>query len=207
MIRREHSSGNLRGTTRGAATAALLFCLWLIAGRQLLPAQNPGAAGTREFSDEQVKAALVLHFLNKTEWPSGAKPAPMPAVTVGVVGAPEFARALRVLTGGEDAPGTRLKVTVVELRDNSDASACQAIYFGHNDRTSRGILAKVIGRPLLTIGEGREFTVAGGIFGFERYQRKIRYWFSLDAMGRSNLKISSEVTRMQLKPDSNKAGE
>jgi hypothetical protein len=184
---------------------ALLSCLWLIAGRQPLPAQSAGAGGAREFSDEQIKAALVLHFLGKTEWPSGSKPVPVTAVTVGVVAAPDFARALRALTDGGGAANLRLKVTVVELRDNSDATACQAIYFGQNDRMARGILAKVIGQPLLTIGEGREFTAAGGIFGFERYQRKIRYWFSLEAMGRSNLKISSEVTRMQLKPDSKQA--
>ncbi len=192
---------------RAAATSWLsLLLLFTGVGAQAQPAG-------REFSDEQVKAALVLHFVKKTEWPASAQNGEEKALIIGVVGSPIFARQLRTLASGdggldpgvEKTTGTRVKV--VELEKGSDPSTCQAVYFGADDKATRDLLEKAAGKPILTIGEGREFTEAGGVFGFERVQRRIRYWFSPDAMGRSGLRVDVAVTRLQLKAGSPRSEE
>jgi hypothetical protein len=164
------------------------------------------------FSDAEIKAALVHRFIVKTEWPAEARPAADGALTVGVVGAPAFARALRTLTApaGKESSEDKTaepRLHVVELDEFDDVLRCQVIYFGQNDRTTRSILAKVAGQPVLTVGEGREFTEAGGVFGFERVKAKVRYWFSGDAMGRANLRVDVAITTLQLKPGNRTATE
>lgn len=174
-------------------------------------AQAAPRSGPAAFSDAEIKAALVQRFIVKTEWPADARPADG-TLTVGVVGAPAFARALRALAAptskesSEDKPAEP-RLQVVELAEGDDAQRCHVIYFGQADRATRSILAQVATQPVLTVGEGREFTEAGGVFGFERVKAKIRYWFSGDAMGRANLRVDVTITTLQLKPGNRSAAE
>jgi hypothetical protein len=166
-----------------------------------------------DYSDEQIKAALLLNFVRKTEWPKVAGELSARPITIGVLGSPKVATFLRQLASGSTAPGrgsdvsAALQIRVVELRQEDDPTTCLAVYFNQNDKQSKAILARMANTPVLTVGEGRAFTDGGGIFGFERIKRKIRYWFSRDAMGRSGLKISPDVIRLELKPEGTRGAE
>ena len=185
-----------------ALMCALTSSVWL-----------PAQVATDYYSDDQIKAALLLNFIRKTELPKGAGGEATSPLTIGVVGSSKLAAYLRKLGSTvvvqENAPDRNdlLKIRVVELREDGDLSACQAVYFGQNDKTSKSMLAKVSGSSVLTVGEGKEFTENGGLFGFERQNRKVRYWFSPEAMRRSGLRIGVEVTRLRLKSESKRGDE
>ncbi len=157
--------------------------------------------GADDYSDEEIRAALLLNFVRKTEWPKGAGEASARPLTIGVVGSPKVAEFLLKLAGGGADGSVSPSLKVVELRPGDDPATCLVVYFSQNDKESKAILARIAKTPVLTVGEGKEFTNGGGIFGFERIKRKIRYWFSRDAMGQSGLKISPEVIRLELKPE------
>lgn len=203
---------------------ALLLLVWFCALTCGLPLSAQIAAD--DYSDEEIRAALLLNFVRKTEWPKVAGEASARPLTIGVVGSPKVAASLRKLISASPAPGlpgqpagggnnqgggsdgsAKLPLKVVELRPGDDPATCLVVYFSQNDKESKALLARVAKTPVLTVGEGKEFTTGGGIFGFERIKRKIRYWFSREAMGQSGLKISPEVIRLELKQEGARGAE
>ena len=50
--------------------------------------------------------------------------------------------------------------------------------------------------PILTVGDSEEFAREGGIVGFYRQRRRIRFAVNLDAIGRTELKVSSKLLQL-----------
>ncbi|MDR0702177.1 MAG: YfiR family protein [Azoarcus sp.] len=92
---------------------------------------------------------------------------------------------------------------VVRTTPPDAATACDVVYFHDiSSEEASHLLKTFIGAPVLTIGEGRAFCTAGGMFcllpgsGGETEGGGARFAVNLDATSRSHLRISPQVLKL-----------
>ncbi|MDR2092555.1 MAG: YfiR family protein [Azoarcus sp.] len=97
-------------------------------------------------------------------------------------------------------PGRQVVVRAMPL---DAANACDVVYFHDIPSEETGHLLKTfIGTSVLTIGEGRAFCTAGGMFclladgGDEARSDGTKFAVNLDAISRSSLRIGPRVLRL-----------
>jgi len=174
-----------------------------------LAAQDPQG----KYSEEKVKAALLLHFSRYTEWPRGTRPRNQAPLVIGVVNSPKVAADLQRLigVGAESGPaageGRIPEFQVVEVSVEEETEKCQVVYFGHHDQASRVLLDQLSKKAVLTVGEGRQFTAEGGVIGFAHQRRKIGYYFSVEAMGKCGIRMAPNIIGSAIKPEEKEDGE
>jgi len=164
-------------------TPRLLTCLVLAA---LLP------AGSRaDEPEDELKAAVVLSFLRYGDW-GQALPANA-ALTVGIIGRPEFAAVLRRSVEGKSVNDHAIHV--VELKNAAERS-CQVVYFSA-DKTldTKAALQIPALAHVLTIGETRDFLDWGGAVNLFVLDGHMAFEVSLEALERCSVSISSRLLR------------
>ena len=139
--------------------------------------------------DVAVKAAFLYNFAKFVDWP--ALPAGAPIV-VCVVGHDGIAAALVETVRGQNISGHRLDVRV--LQDSARWRACQLLFIADAEtRRSPGGLDEIRTLPVLTVSDGKDFAVAGGIIELYVEAGRMRFAINLDAADRSGLRLSSRL--------------
>jgi YfiR/HmsC-like len=134
-------------------------------------------------------AEAVLGILAHTRWPQGAgRP-----LTLCLNERSTSALALRTLPDSVP-PG---KLAPVRLIDPEDAPhiGCDALYLGAGPWSGEA-LARLAGRPVLSVGEGAEFCTRGGMFCLVPRGQGVRVEVNLDAVARSGLHVHPQVLKL-----------
>jgi len=96
--------------------------------------------------------------------------------------------------------GKTVRSRTIELKwiDNlTGLTDCDLLFVNRESRANMArIMAAVGNRPILTIGETREFTRAGGMITFFLNQGRIRFRINPDAARRSGLTFSSSLLEL-----------
>ena len=165
--------------TRGPALLVLLAALVAVA-----------PARAQERDESAVRVAYVYTLIKFVDWPH-----PQSDLLIGYVGPMTTGKTLFQALDGRKSDARTLHV-VLSPRDEL-LERCRIIYFGDATQEEiRKTLAKVVGRPVLTLGETSAFARRGGMVGLVKSDDHIDLVVNLTLAQRSGVKISSRVLNL-----------
>lgn len=142
----------------------------------LLPVKNIDAAssgGMAQEQENQLKAALLMKFVEHVEWPDAALPQPNTPISVCVVGEASFGGELETMSG-RDLNGRSVMVTFLETAHSM--ADCSVLFVSSSEASRQEeVLQALANSPVLTVGETDGFLKAGGIIEFVRRNNRMRY--------------------------------
>lgn len=143
-------------------------------------------------SEYQIKAAFVYNFAKFVEWPGDTASSGGPALIIGVLGDDPFGQTLSDTVRGKTVNGRGL--VVKRFPSLRELEPCQVLFLGSSvaDHIPE-ILSRIQGTAVLTVGEGEQFALAGGMVGFMTEDNKVRFAINAQSAERAGLKISSKL--------------
>lgn len=158
----------------------------------LLLAVRGAAAQTPPRSEYEVKAAYLLNFARYAQWPAAAPADSSAELVICVLGHDPFGAVLDRTVAGRRVLGH--PVRAMRPGSRSEALLCQMAFISGDPRAEiQPWLAELRGRPVLTVGDGPEFTEAGGTIAFVPVDQTVRFEVNRKALERSGLRLSSRV--------------
>ncbi len=151
-----------------------------------------GAAAQAPRSEYEVKAAYLLNFARYAEWPAAGPADSAADLVICVLGHDPFGAVLDRTVAGRRVLGHPVRV----LRPGSRAEAllCRLAFISGDPHAEIDPwLAELRGRPVLTVGDGPDFTEAGGTIAFVPVEETIRFEVNRAALERSGVRLSSRV--------------
>lgn len=161
------------------------FALFLFFFPLLIHAQQPPV-------EYQLKAELLERFTDFIDWPPNSDPnAPF---LIGIMGKNPFGSYLdrfsQVTVKGK-------KVKIMELASLSEMDHCQVVFIASSEEKNLSdILAKTMGKPILTVGDTDGFASKGVLINFYQYDDYIRFEVNQSAVDKSGLKFSSRLLKL-----------
>ena len=173
-----------------------LGCMMLpSAAWSALPHANPALTDTvvaAAAPDSTLRLTVidaVLGIFAHTRWPARlARPL---SLCVNEHSSP--ATELKSLSGSLP-PGRLAPVRLIDL-DEELPLDCDAVYLGTGAPAARP-LAQLIGRPVLSMGEGADFCSRGGMFCLVPRAGSLRVEVNLDTVARSGLHVHPQVLKL-----------
>jgi hypothetical protein len=155
-------------------------------------------SGNNAISVEQrVKAVSLYKFLGYVDWPPAAFPQPGSPYVVGVMDADGIADELASISIGHNLYNRPVNVRKLQPGDSLDD--VDVLFIGRIDKARQAqILKSVQSRPILTITETDGGLALGSMINFRLVDDRVRFEVSLDAVEKSNLKISSRMLSVAL---------
>ncbi len=160
--------------------AALLL---LIAFASPARAQAPSVAA--------LKAAFIINFAKLTTWSSLPATAP---ITICAVGDDEIATTLASMLPSQRADTHPL----VWLRPAGDAEwgACQILYLEGAEAKRRSKRALTANGEVLTVSDGKNFALSGGMIEFFMEGSKLRFAVNVAEVRASGIVLSSRLLQL-----------
>jgi YfiR/HmsC-like len=157
-------------------------------------------AQTSTPSDYVVKAAFLYNFAKFVVWPDNNSSENDDFFEIGVLGDNPFDELLKKSAAGKSIKGKSVRIREVQTLDS--IGTCQVLYISTSEKTRyKEILARIADRPILTVGDSREFTKSGGIIAFFVKDNKVRFRINVSAAAKVGLDISSKLLKLaDLKP-------
>jgi hypothetical protein len=89
---------------------------------------------------------------------------------------------------------------VVQRTDGlDDLDACHVLFISRSERKRlQKVLARVEGRPVLTVADMEGFLRAGGVINFVQEDSRVRFLINREAAERGGLRISSKLLRLAM---------
>ena len=168
--------------------AIRMFFAMVIATCPLVPAQTSG------FQEGAVKAVFLFNFAQFVEWPPEAFPSPTSPMVIGVLGDDPFGPLLDEAVNREVVKHHEL--VVQRFRRVEEIRTCHILFISRSEvKSLEGILAKLNGRAILTVGDSDEFAVRGGMIRFLTADNRVRMRINLKAAKAAGLTVSSNLLR------------
>lgn len=172
----------MRSISRSKHTAATAILL-AVAG-----ALQPAARA--QYDPYEVKARLIVNFMQGVIWPTKAFADATAPFKIGICGSDSFGAPLN----GRSVEGR--KVVIVRSRRAEDLKSCQIVFFTKSEGgRASDIASSLKGSSVLTVGETEGFAANGGIINFVMEGENVRYELNAAAAQRNGLKIGSKVLR------------
>ena len=151
-------------------------------------------AQTAGFQEDAVKAVFLFNFAQFVDWPPEAFSTPTSPLVIGVLGDDPFGPLLDEAVNHEVVKQHELVVqryrTVEEIR------TCHILFISRSEGSNlEGILKKLQGRSILTVGDTADFGSRGGMIRFVTADNHIRMRINLKAAKSVGLTISSNLLR------------
>jgi hypothetical protein len=134
-------------------------------------------------------AALVGNLLAYTHWPTAVEP-----LRLCIWGRIADVAALQA---GALSSAQRTVTTHRDIDVAHAAQRCDALYVAASAPAAARQLARtLIGRPVLSIGEGLPFCADGGMFCIDSAARPLKFQANRDAISRSGLRVDPQALRI-----------
>lgn len=151
-------------------------------------------AGPPEHTEQAVKAAFVFNFAKFTEWPAEIFASPETPFTLCVLGEESF-NALRDSSVGKQIHGRVLRVH--DKVNSESVGDCQILFISALENMSdKELSALLSARHVLTVSDRENFAAVGGIIGLFTEGGQIKFEINLQAAGRADLKLGSQLLRL-----------
>ena len=191
LVNIEHTE--LAGTSntlfKSWAGATLLLTVLVAYGNPVfLRAQNPP-------TEYEVKAAYLYQFGKFVEWPEGTLARSDDEFVICTLGMDPFGSILDETISGRAVQSK--KVIARRLTSISQAADCNILFVSSSEENHVAEIFKMVqGKGVLTVGEMKNFLSQGGMIRFQMEQNKVRFEINLSALGRANLKVSSQLLKV-----------
>ncbi len=181
--------GMSAASLRHGFALALLLVSASMSSAQALKTQNP----------YKVEAAYLRNFAHYIRWPAGAFAQDSMVWHIGVLGPDPFGGVLEATFEGRTEQGKPFQVHRADRLE--DLPPCQIVFIALKDaRQRRAVLSALRDKPVLTVGEARNFLNEGGMIRFE-VDHRVGIWINLDQARSVLLEIQTkmlEVSRVIL---------
>ena len=176
--------------SKGILRLALLFCALL------LMEPSAGVMAQQETSYEyKVKAAYICNFARFVEWPSEPSGTSGEPLIIGILGNNPFGEDLEATIKDKKIRGR--KIVIRQISEFRQLYSCHILFVGQSeDICLSELLQKLKGRSILTIGETKKFSDAGGMIRFVLQQNKVRFEINPKAAKEAGLKVSSQLLKL-----------
>jgi hypothetical protein len=156
---------------------------------------SAGAGGLRAQApslEYDIKAVFLLNFVRYVTWPPAHQHAPF---RVCVLPPDPFGVRLDAALAGERWQGAAMALQ--PLAAPADAEDCHLLYVPAA-ATARFLAARaqLARRPVLTVGETRQFLTSGGIIHLFVDENRVRFSINQGAADTAGLQISSRLLRL-----------
>ena len=168
-----------------------LVCLALAA--LAAPAFLPGAkAAAGEITEFTVKSAYVYNFIQLVDWPALDNGAAAGPIRICVIGSAPLGEALAELTGRQ-VNGRSIQVSSASAADSGLADHHIVVIGRAAQDQLPGILKKLEGANILTVGDLPQFARKGGIIGFINEGGRVKIERNIRAARKGGLKVSAKL--------------
>lgn len=169
-----------RSVLRFSLLLLVLFC------PRARPAEEP------QLSEYQVKAALLLNFVRYSDWPASAFADAHSPYVVGVVGRDPFGKDLEKAFEGKIVKGRTFVLKRVSTEP--EMRSCHLLFVSSSERRrTRDLLEKLVGAPVLTVGESPEFLDQGGAINLLLRDGSVRFEINLEPARITRLKLDANL--------------
>ncbi len=176
MPRRRH----LRRAAVIAATA--VFALWL-------PVAASRGEGLQTDNPYLVKAAYLVNFAKYVSWPSGTFDDTNAPVRIGILGRDPFGVEFDRILGNR--PPHLRRIEIHRADDLASLLNCHILYLGASEKDRVGnVLAALGTRPVVTVGEDRDFLDQGGMIRFLIHRQAVLFDVHLDHTARAGIEVN-----------------
>jgi hypothetical protein len=164
---------------------------WLLISLLITANSSPAQSSVPEY---KLKAVFLFRFSQYVEWPEKVFKDQQPFV-IGILGADPFDGFIDETVQGESVKGHPAQVRRFKSLD--EISNCHILYVsGSAAARLPEVLAKVKGRPILTVSDIPNFATRGGMIRFTRNGPRIGFRINVDASKQSHLTISAKLLQM-----------
>jgi hypothetical protein len=150
-----------------------------------------------QYSETQMKIALIVHFIEHTKFPPEAFKSPKEMIQIGILGDDPFGDELESFLAHYRINGRGLRVR--RKKNASDLWGCQVIYISKSEQNKLSDILDYFRRyPTLTIGDNlKDFIEQCGIINFVTVDKKpYRFELNIEAAQKSNLGLDVGLFRM-----------
>lgn len=148
-----------------------------------------------QFSEQEVKAALLLNFARFVTWPDSAFDGGDGAFVIGVVGNSAVAAGVEKVVKGQRA-GSR-SIVVQRFSGMASVKPCQILYVGKDSAAQLDALGTRAGSSCVTVGDSDDFLRRGGTIRFYlSTDNKVRFEINPRAVTRQRVKPSAALLRL-----------
>jgi hypothetical protein len=170
---------------------AVIGCLLLCSFAWSAPPALTGITAAREY---QVKAVFLFNFTQFVEWPADAFAHANTPLVIGVLGEDPFGAYLDETVRGETVNGRPL--IVARYRRVQEIGDCQILFISRSETEQlEQILASLVGKPVLTVGDVEGFARRGGMIDLATVSGRIELRINLEAARAARLTMSSKLLR------------
>jgi hypothetical protein len=153
---------------------------------------NPQQDTVKEY---QIKAVFLFNFTQFVEWPKDAFPEPNAPFVIGIVGQDPFGSYLDETIRGENLKNHPLEVR--RFQSLHEVDHCHILFISYDDRVEiERSFKRVMGKPVLTVGDAADFAVLGGMIHIVTDGNKTRFQINLEAARQANVVISSKFLKL-----------
>ncbi|MEO8464029.1 MAG: YfiR family protein [Gammaproteobacteria bacterium] len=142
-------------------------------------------------SERSVKAAFLYKFASYVQWPDVDAKTDAP-ITIGVIGATDFARELAEITANRTINSRRINVRRLTMGTSLDDLEILFIAKEEGDHLPQ-LLSAARDKPILTVTESDGALSSGSIINFTVDQDRVRFEISLYAAEKSQLRLSARL--------------
>lgn len=170
-------------------------------GLLLFPYKSGTATGY-EPEEYAMKAAFIFNFTKFIEWPEKRIPNATDPYQIVVFGDGDVVKQLRTIDGKTN--GERIiRVHSCDPHSyeiDSIRPRCDIVFISRHvgAADSERILQQVKGKPVLSIGEARDFTRLGGIIKFFTRDDRLHFEINVKAARENDLHVSSKLLRLAI---------
>lgn len=174
---------------RRSAGGRVLALLCVLLSPGLSSAQDWGAQ-----SPNKVKAAFLRNFAHYVIWPSHAFQDGGLPWRIGILGPDPFGDVLELTLKGRTEQGRPFAVFRADTLDK--LPGCQIIFVALDDAAARrAVLGQLKDKPVLTVGDAREFLSEGGVIRFQVADR-VGMSINLDQARAASLTIQTQMLEL-----------
>lgn len=140
----------------------------------------------------QVKAAYLYKFGNYIEWPATSFDSPRSPIRIGVVGASQLSKVLKLLVVGRTVNGRSMEV--LDLRSDDPVAGLHILFIGSlSEERLKKVLLGVSGRPILTVTDSEQTFALGSMINFVMVDGKLRFDVAPTSAGPAGISISARL--------------
>lgn len=143
-----------------------------------------------------LKALFLFNFGGYVEWPAYAFSEANSPFVIGVVGTSQLDDTLNQIAAQKTIAGRR--IVIQRYRGVDDVKTCQILFVSRSVPQAQQLqlIQKWRGKPVLTVGESRNFATDGGCINFFLQSNKIRFEINVEAVKGQQLKVDSKLLAM-----------
>ncbi|MDM8545401.1 YfiR family protein [Candidatus Venteria ishoeyi] len=148
--------------------------------------------------ESYVKAVLLFNFTRYTQWPESVFQAIGSPYRICVLGQDTFENALTELDAAVEGETIREReIEILRIESIEQTQSCQVLFIAElKNYTLQEVFAYIRDYPILSVGNGEDFILEGGMIAYYQQGTKVRFAVNPQAVNEAKLKISANLLQL-----------